>query len=80
MTEDAGRWRDSMDPAGRIKDMCSKAINYYRAQEGTMILVNRNDSDCSDLVNYAKQQESWHSDWFLWSEIECGYQMKMFIK
>jgi hypothetical protein len=80
VTGDAGRWRDSSDPAGRIQDMCVRGINFYEAQAGKMIFQGRNGTDCGDLVAYAKGQESWHFDWFLWSEISCDSGMRMFIK
>lgn len=80
ITDDAGRWEDPQSPSGRITSMCTAQLDFHQAQEGKMIFVKRNGTDCLDLANYAKAQESWHGDWFLWSEIKCDNGMMMFIK
>jgi len=79
-TGDQGRWRDPMSPSGRIDDMCVRQQDFHQGQEGKMIFLNRDGTDCGDLLNFAKQNESWHGDWFLCSEISCDKGMQMFIK
>ena len=79
-TGDAGRWRDAQRPSDRIATMCRRGQTYYRASRGKMILQNLNRTDCRDLVQYAKNQESWSRDWFLWSDIKCDRGMRMYIK
>jgi hypothetical protein len=79
-TQDAGRWRDSMKPSDRLSDMCVGQENYHAGEAGQLILVNPNPIDCKDIINFAKEQESWHGDWWLWSEIKCDRGMRMFIK
>jgi hypothetical protein len=79
-TDDAGRWRDPDNPAGTLAHMCSSGIDYYQGQVGKVIFQGRNPTDCAALVNYANHEQSWHGDWFLWSEIECDNGMKMFVK
>jgi len=80
MTGDQGRWRDQMSPSGRIEDLCIGQQSFHQGEAGTMIFLNSNGADCRDLVNFAKQNESWHGDWFLCSEVNCANGMKMFIK
>jgi len=69
-----------MKPSARLKDMCDFGYDYYKAEAGTMKLINRNHDDCDAIVTYAAGQESWHGDWWLWNEINCTNNMKMTIE
>jgi hypothetical protein len=80
VTNDAGRWKDAMKPSDRLAFMCTGSLDYYEGEAGKMILQNRNGVDCNDLVKFAKEQEKWQNDWFLWSEITCDNKMRAFIK
>src|SRR5215831_14504863 len=71
MTGDQGRWRDPNSPSGEINDLCVGQQNYHQGEAGKMIFLNSNPTDCKDLIAYAKQQDHWNGDWFLWSEIKC---------
>jgi len=79
-TGDAGGWRDAQSPAGRIETMCRRGQREYRASRGRMVLVNMNSRDCRDLIRYAKKEQSWHGDWFLWSVIRCDRGMTLYLK
>ncbi len=80
VTGDAGRWEDSQSPSGRLDEMCRTNQHIYQGQKGTMVLSNINSSDCGAAISYAKEQESWHGDWFLWSHITCTNGMEILIK
>ena len=68
---DAGRWRDSSDPAGRLADLCSNGGGCYQAEAGRMC-VSGDLNKCGCAVQAASEWQSWHDDWFLWSAITCG--------
>ena len=70
-TSDAGRWNDSMAPADRLQWMCSQNQTVYQAQAGKMVILSENPQDCNDAFIFAKSAQSWHGDWFLWSDIKC---------
>lgn len=76
---DAGRWTDNDDPATRLADMCARHYTTYQAQNGRMVIQNMNTNDCNNAIGFAKNQQSWHGDWFLWNEITCG-NMKVYIQ
>ena len=62
VTNDAGRWKDAMKPSDRLAYMCTGSLDFYQGEVGKMILQGRDGVDCNDLVQYAKEQESWHQD------------------
>jgi Methyltransferase domain len=78
-SNDAGRWNDPMDPAGRIADMCLRHYNDWPAKSGHMVIQNMNTNDCANAIPFARHEQSWNGDWFLWNDITCG-NMRIFIK
>lgn len=72
---DAGRWRDSDSPAGRLTQLCPQTSvtspNCYSAEKGTMCTTgDRSQCNCADEA--AANWQSWHGDWFLRTIITCG--------
>ena len=68
---DAGRWRDSESPAGRIALLCAAGGGCHTSLQGASMRVMGNVGMCSCLSNVAANWQSWHGDWFLWSVIQC---------
>jgi hypothetical protein len=68
---DAGRWDDSMDPAGRLTALCRAGGGCYQAAIGRMCVTgDLSRCDCAEQV--AADWESWHGNWFLWTAVTCG--------
>ncbi|KAK4232973.1 hypothetical protein C8A03DRAFT_39354 [Achaetomium macrosporum] len=61
---DAGRWDDRLDPAGRIADLCSVGGGCYQAAIGRI--------QCACATQAGKDWQSWHGNWFLWTAVTCG--------
>ncbi|RYO90469.1 hypothetical protein DL766_004251 [Monosporascus sp. MC13-8B] len=69
---DAGRWRDpEMGPSGRLAWLCSQGGGCHTAQRGRMC-VSGDLNQCGCATQSARDWESWHGDWFLWSSVTCG--------
>ncbi|KAM0689940.1 hypothetical protein Q7P36_008706 [Cladosporium allicinum] len=67
---DAGRWDDPLAPADRLADLCGHGGGCYQAKIGHMC-VEGNLNQCGSAVVAAKDWQSWHGNWFLWSAITC---------
>lgn len=68
---DAGRWDDDMKPSDRLDYLCYHNGGCWDARIGRMC-VNGDLSNCLAAGTAARQWESWHGNWFLWSAITCG--------
>ena len=68
---DAGRWRDSESPSGRIAILCGSGGGCYQAEAGLMC-VQGDLNQCGCAVAAATDWQSWHGDWFLWSAVTCS--------
>ncbi len=78
---DAGRWRDSDSPAGRIEALCYEGLRdgsyqehglCYQAEVGYMCVEGDLRNGCACAIEAAQEWQSWHGDWFLWSAVTCG--------
>jgi len=70
-TDDAGRWRHPDNPSGTLAHMCSGGKDFYRGQAGKILLQIRNSKD---------PEQSWHGDWFVWSQVDFDNGMRTVIK
>ena len=73
-TNDAGRWEDSKNPADRFVDLCKQGNgeHCYQATQRKMCVSGPGDAAFCDYVwGWAGSQQSFHGDWFLWSDITC---------
>ncbi|KAK0633985.1 hypothetical protein B0T14DRAFT_417286 [Immersiella caudata] len=74
--EDAGRWKDTNhSPAGVVGFLVDQGGGCFRGNgQGNLCVGMQNPTDhlrkC--LKDYAKEQESYHRDWFLWTSISCS--------
>lgn len=68
---DAGRWDDDLKPSDRLNYLCKTGGGCWNAKIGKMC-VTGNLGDCDCAVDSARNWESWHGNWFLWSSIVCG--------
>lgn len=69
--DDAGRWRDPKSPSGMVSELCTNQGGCHQSEEGNMC-IQGDMTQCACAIEYAKAEESWHGDWFLWSAINCG--------
>ena len=70
---DAGRWRDALSPADRVRDICTRDnLGCHDAERGRMCVTSPNRNQCSCAIEAANSWQSWNSDWWLWSSITCG--------
>ncbi|KAK4106666.1 hypothetical protein N658DRAFT_394640, partial [Parathielavia hyrcaniae] len=67
---DAGRWDDPMDPAGRVADLCSRGGGCHQAAIGRMC-VSGDMGQCGCATQAAQDWQSWHNNWFLWTAVTC---------
>ncbi|KAI0136249.1 hypothetical protein BJ170DRAFT_589244 [Xylariales sp. AK1849] len=84
---DAGRWHDKDAPADAAKSLNLSVTDgqlatacYTADVQGTMCLFASNNYDLVCLLNYAYDQQSWHGNWFLWSEIRCNAGARLTIE
>ncbi|OAQ63714.1 alpha-galactosidase [Pochonia chlamydosporia 170] len=68
---DAGRWKSELKPSDRLRELCSSGGGCYRAEKGYMC-VTGDLNQCDRAVNSAREWESQHGDWWLWSIVSCG--------
>jgi hypothetical protein len=74
--EDAGRWKDTNhSPAAVVSFLVDQGGGCFRGNgQGNLCVGMQFATDhlkqC--LKDYAKEQESYHSDWFLWTSISCS--------
>lgn len=73
-TNDAGRWNDALSPADRLLELCKlgDGEHCHQAIKGKMCVSGpRSEAFCNFVWGWAGSQQSWHGDWFLWSDISC---------
>ena len=73
--EDAGRWKDTRyDPYTVVSFLVDQSGGCFRGNgQGNLCVEMQNPTtelrEC--IKTYAKNEESYHSDWFLWTSIQC---------
>ncbi|KAF3768159.1 hypothetical protein M406DRAFT_70252 [Cryphonectria parasitica EP155] len=71
---DAGRWVDSSSPGAVAADLATEGGGCRSGSEQGYMCVsitNPNESIEECMANFAINAQSYHSDWFLWTSIDC---------
>lgn len=73
--EDAGRWQDTRyDPSTVVAFLVDQNGGCFRGNgQGNLCVSLQNPTDelrdC--MKRFAQKEQSYHSDWFLWTSIQC---------
>ncbi|GIZ37465.1 hypothetical protein CKM354_000091000 [Cercospora kikuchii] len=68
---DAGRWVDSRYSPADAVDTLTASGQCIKAETQGNICVNGDASKFGCLRQFARQEQSYHGDWFLWTAIQC---------
>ncbi|KAI1799484.1 hypothetical protein F4811DRAFT_543562 [Daldinia bambusicola] len=69
---DAGRWKGKQTPADAVLELCKTGGSCKTNGYGARLCVVGDVTQCLCAVEAAKNWQSKHGDWFLWSGINCG--------
>jgi len=73
---DAGRWKDTnRSPAAAVAELVDQGGGCSDGNgQGSLCvgMQSANDKLRKCLKDYASEQQSYHNDWFLWTNIACS--------